>query len=75
MTDHSKDVVVRIDGLHKSFGQLEVVKGVDMEVHPAYDLEMTEALVQPVDADDHVICAQVPRGHARPIPPWPCGCP
>ena len=26
------DVVVRIDGLHKSFGHLEVVKGVDMEV-------------------------------------------
>jgi len=28
----STDVVVRIDGLHKSFGHLEVVKGVDMEV-------------------------------------------
>ena len=27
------DVVVRIDGLHKSFGHLEVVKGVDLEVH------------------------------------------
>ena len=27
------DVVVRIDGLHKSFGHLDVVKGVDMEVH------------------------------------------
>ena len=26
------DVVVRIEGLHKSFGHLEVVKGVDMEV-------------------------------------------
>ena len=33
MTDDSEDVVVRIDGLHKSFGHLEVVKGVDMEVH------------------------------------------
>ena len=29
----SSDVVVRIDGLHKSFGQLDVVRGVDMEVH------------------------------------------
>ena len=29
----SADVVVRIDGLHKSFGHLEVVRGVDMEVH------------------------------------------
>ena len=29
----SDDVVVRIDGLHKSFGRLEVVRGVDMEVH------------------------------------------
>ena len=28
----SSDVVVRIDGLHKSFGQLDVVRGVDMEV-------------------------------------------
>ena len=28
----SDDVVVRIDGLHKSFGRLEVVRGVDMEV-------------------------------------------
>ncbi len=28
----SDDVVVRIEGLHKSFGQLEVVRGVDMEV-------------------------------------------
>ena len=27
------DVVVRIDGLHKSFGHLEVVRGVDLEVH------------------------------------------
>ena len=26
------DVVVRIDGLHKSFGHLEVVRGVDLEV-------------------------------------------
>ena len=26
------DVVVRIDGLHKSFGPLEVIRGVDMEV-------------------------------------------
>ena len=29
----SADVVVRIDGLHKSFGHLEVVRGVDLEVH------------------------------------------
>jgi ABC-type polar amino acid transport system ATPase subunit len=28
----SGDVVVRIDGLHKSFGHLEVVRGVDLEV-------------------------------------------
>ena len=28
----SGDVVVRIEGLHKSFGHLEVVRGVDMEV-------------------------------------------
>ncbi|QBR91348.1 amino acid ABC transporter ATP-binding protein [Nocardioides euryhalodurans] len=28
-----RDVVVRLDGLHKSFGRLEVVRGVDMEVH------------------------------------------
>ena len=28
----SQDVVVRIDGLHKSFGRLEVVRGVDMEI-------------------------------------------
>ena len=27
-----RDVVVKVDGLHKSFGRLEVVKGVDMEV-------------------------------------------
>jgi polar amino acid transport system ATP-binding protein len=27
-----RDVVVRIEGLHKSFGHLEVVRGVDMEV-------------------------------------------
>ena len=26
-------MVVRIDGLHKSFGHLEVVRGVDLEVH------------------------------------------
>jgi ABC-type polar amino acid transport system ATPase subunit len=30
--EHASDVVVRIDGLHKSFGHLEVVRGVDMEV-------------------------------------------
>ncbi len=29
----ARDVVVRIDGLHKSFGHLEVVRGVDLEVH------------------------------------------
>ena len=29
----SGDVVVRIEGLHKSFGQLEVVRGVDLDVH------------------------------------------
>ena len=29
----TRDVVVRIDGLHKSFGRLEVVRGVDLEVH------------------------------------------
>jgi ABC-type polar amino acid transport system ATPase subunit len=29
----TRDVVVRIDGLHKSFGHLEVVRGVDLEVH------------------------------------------
>ena len=28
----SGEVIVRVDGLHKSFGHLEVVKGVDMEV-------------------------------------------
>jgi polar amino acid transport system ATP-binding protein len=28
----TKEVVVRIDGLHKSFGHLEVVRGIDMEV-------------------------------------------
>ena len=33
MARMSADVVVRIDGLHKSFGHLEVVRGVDMEVH------------------------------------------
>jgi ABC-type polar amino acid transport system ATPase subunit len=27
------DAVVRIEGLHKSFGHLEVLRGVDMEVH------------------------------------------
>ncbi len=27
------DVVVRIENLHKTFGQLEVLKGIDMEVH------------------------------------------
>ena len=27
-----REIVVKIDGLHKSFGRLEVVKGVDMEV-------------------------------------------
>ncbi len=30
--DPTSDVVVRIDGLHKSFGHLEVVRGVDLEV-------------------------------------------
>jgi polar amino acid transport system ATP-binding protein len=29
----SDEVVVRLDGLHKSFGRLEVVRGIDMEVH------------------------------------------
>jgi polar amino acid transport system ATP-binding protein len=29
----SAEVVVRLDGLRKSFGQLEVVRGIDMEVH------------------------------------------
>jgi ABC-type polar amino acid transport system ATPase subunit len=29
----ARDVVVRLDGLRKSFGHLEVVRGVDMEVH------------------------------------------
>src|SRR5207249_5605682 len=28
-----RDVVVRIEGLHKSFGHLEVLRGIDMEVH------------------------------------------
>ena len=32
-TNETGDVVVRIDGLHKSFGHLEVVRGVDLEVH------------------------------------------
>ena len=32
VNDRQNDVVVRIDGLHKSFGQLEVVRGVDLEV-------------------------------------------
>jgi len=32
MTDRN-DVVVRIDGLHKSFGHLDVVRGVDLDVH------------------------------------------
>src|SRR2546421_127875 len=27
------EVVVRIEGLHKRFGQLEVVRGIDMEIH------------------------------------------
>ena len=30
---NEREVVVRIEGLHKSFGHLEVVRGVDMEVH------------------------------------------
>jgi len=29
----NKEVVVRIDALHKSFGDLEVLRGIDMEVH------------------------------------------
>ncbi len=29
----TRDVVVRLDALHKSFGHLEVVRGIDMEVH------------------------------------------
>ena len=28
-----RDVIVSVKGLHKSFGRLEVVKGVDMELH------------------------------------------
>ena len=28
-----RDVIVRVEGLHKSFGHLEVLKGVDMELH------------------------------------------
>jgi polar amino acid transport system ATP-binding protein len=29
------DVVVRVENLHKTFGQLEVLRGIDMEVHRA----------------------------------------
>jgi ABC-type polar amino acid transport system ATPase subunit len=29
----ARDVVIRVEGLHKRFGHLEVVKGVDLELH------------------------------------------
>jgi len=29
----TRDVVVRVEGLHKRFGHLEVLKGIDMELH------------------------------------------
>jgi ABC-type polar amino acid transport system ATPase subunit len=31
--DQSWEVVVRVENLHKTFGQLEVLKGIDLEVH------------------------------------------
>jgi ABC-type polar amino acid transport system ATPase subunit len=31
----NNDVVVRVEGLHKTFGHLEVLKGIDMQVHRA----------------------------------------
>jgi len=33
MIPTSGDVIVRVDGLHKTFGKLEVLKGITMEVH------------------------------------------
>ncbi len=33
MAVHDGEVVVRVDDLHKSFGRLEVLKGINMEVH------------------------------------------
>jgi len=33
MIPTSSDVIVRVDGLHKTFGKLEVLKGITMEVH------------------------------------------
>ncbi len=35
MSIRDDDMVVRVENLHKSFGHLEVLKGVDMEVHRA----------------------------------------
>ncbi|MGZ8660951.1 MAG: glutamine ABC transporter ATP-binding protein GlnQ, partial [Actinomycetota bacterium] len=29
----TSDVVVRVENLHKYFGQLEVLKGINMEIH------------------------------------------
>ena len=86
----SDDVVVRIEGLHKTFGDLDRALGrvldevhaaqhrrlaragttedhhhlaaVHVQVHAAHHLEVSEALVQPVDAHDHVV-GLVRRGH------------
>ena len=33
MTINNEEVVIRIEGLHKSFGDLHVLKGIDLEVH------------------------------------------
>ena len=33
MNVKSNDVVVRIEDLHKSFGDLDVLRGVNLEVH------------------------------------------
>lgn len=33
MTDNKKDVLIKVEGLKKSFGKLEVLKGIDAEIH------------------------------------------
>ncbi|GBC86910.1 Arginine transport ATP-binding protein ArtM [bacterium HR12] len=33
MTERDREVVVRVEDLHKSFGHLEVLRGINMEVH------------------------------------------
>ena len=32
MKEHDKEVLIKVEDLHKSFGELEVLKGIDEEI-------------------------------------------